>query len=85
MPILSRVAESVVVPIATHWFARRKSRTAGVDSAALREARLDAKRTLARRGVMYRALQFMTSVVMLDVRLLGRVRSGPFFGLLVKQ
>ena len=84
-PILSRVAESVVVPIAAHWFARRRSRTAGVDSAALREARLDAKRTLARRGVMYRALQVMTSIVMLDVRLLGRVRSGPFFGLLVKQ
>ena len=84
-PILSRVAESVVVPIAAHWLARRQSRTAGVDSAALREARLDAKRTLARRGVIYRALQLMTSVVMLDVRLLGHVRSGPFFALLVKQ
>ena len=84
-PILSRVAESVVVPVAAHWFARRKSRTAGVNSAALREARLDAKRTLARRGLMYRTLRVVTSIVMLDVRLLGRVRSGPFFGLLVKQ
>ena len=84
-PILSRVAESVFVPIAAHIFARRKSKTAGVDSAALRAARLDAKRTLARRGIMYRALQVMTSVVMLDVRVLGRVRSGPFFALLVKR
>jgi SAM-dependent methyltransferase len=84
-PILSRIAESVFVPAAAHIFARRRSKTAGVDSAALRTARLEAKRTLARGGIMYRALQVMTSVVMLDVRLLGRVRSGPFFGLLVKN
>lgn len=84
-PILSRIAESIFVPAAAHIFARRKSKTASVDSSALREARLDAKRTLARRGIMYRALQAMTAVVMLDVRVLGRVRSGPFFALLVKQ
>ena len=84
-PILSRIAESVFVPVVAHLFARRKSKAAGVDSAALREARLEAKRALARRGIMYRALQVMTSVVMLDVRLLGRVRSGPFFALLVKR
>ena len=84
-PILSRIAESVFVPAAAHMFARRRSKAAGVDSAALRAARVDAKRTLARRGIMYRVLQLMTSVVMLDVRLLGRVRSGPFFALLVKQ
>jgi SAM-dependent methyltransferase len=83
-PILSRVAESVLVPAAAHMFARRRSTTAGVDSAALRTARLEAKRTLAGGGIMYRALQVMTSIVMLDVTLLGRVRSGPFFGLLVK-
>jgi SAM-dependent methyltransferase/uncharacterized protein YbaR (Trm112 family) len=84
-PILSRIAESVLVPAAAHIFARRRSTKAGVDSAALRSARLEAKRTLARGGVMYRALQVMTAIVMLDVRLLGRVKSGPFFGLLVKN
>ncbi len=85
-PILSRIAESVLVPAAAHLLARNRSKNpAGVDSAALRTARLDAKRTLARGGFMYRVLQVMTSVVMLDVRLLGRVRSGPFFGLLVKR
>jgi SAM-dependent methyltransferase len=84
-PILSRMAESVFVPIAAHLLARRKSSKTGVDGAALRAARLEAKRTLARRGIMYRALQAMTSVVMLDVRLLGGVRSGPFFALLVKR
>ena len=84
-PILSRIAESVFVPIAAHLFARRTSGSAGVDSSALRAARLEAKRALAGRGIMYRALRLMTSVVMLDVRLLGRVRSGPFFALLVKR
>jgi hypothetical protein len=84
-PILSRIAESIFVPVAAHVFARRKSGSAGVDSAALRAARLEAKQKLARRGIMYRGLQVMTSVVMLDVRLLGRVRSGPFFALLVKR
>ncbi len=84
-PILSRIAESLFVPAAAHIFARRKSKGASVDSAALRAARVDAKRTLARGGIMYRALQAMTAVVMLDVRLLGRVRSGPFFALLVKS
>jgi SAM-dependent methyltransferase len=84
-PILSRVAESVFVPIAAHVLARRKSGKAAVDGTALRAARVDAKRTLARRGIMYRALQAMTSIVMLDVTLLGRMRSGPFFALLVKR
>jgi SAM-dependent methyltransferase len=84
-PILSRIAESVFVPAVAHMLARRKSTAAGVDNAALRAARLDAKRVLSRRGIMYRALQVMTSVVMLDVKVLGRVRSGPFFALLVKR
>jgi SAM-dependent methyltransferase len=84
-PILSRIAESVCVPVAAHILARRRSRTSVVDGTALRAARLDAKRTLARRGIMYRALRVMTSLVMLDVRVLGRVRSGPFFALLVKR
>ncbi len=83
-PILSRIAESILVPLAAHAVARRKS-SAAVDSGALREARLSAKRTLAKRGIMYRALQAMTWVVMLDVRLLGRIRSGPFFALLIKK
>lgn len=84
-PILSRIAESIVVPLGANMLARRKSTTKAVDASAVREARLEAKRTLARRGVLHRALQIMTSVVMLDVRLLGRMRSGPFFALLVKQ
>jgi hypothetical protein len=84
-PILSRIAESILVPVAAHALARRRSGRATLDSGGLREARLDAKLRLARRGVMFRALQVLTGIVMLDVRLLGRVRSGPFFALLVKR
>ena len=84
-PILSRVAESILVPVAAHAFARRRSKTAAVDGPSLRHARVHAKERLAQRGIMYRALQVMTWIVMLDVTLLGRVRSGPFFALLVKE
>ncbi len=83
-PLLSRIAESIVVPVAAHAFARSRN-TRGVDGESLRAARMHAKQRLAHRGIMYRALQLMTWFVMLDVRLLGRVRSGPFFALLVKE
>ena len=83
-PILSRIAESILCRLPLTPLRGAKS-SAEVDSGALREARLSAKRTLAKRGIMYRALQAMTWVVMLDVRLLGRIRSGPFFALLVKK
>ena len=44
-----------------------------------------AKERIAERGVVYRVLQAMTRVIMLDVALFGRMRSGPFFALLVKR
>lgn len=84
-PILSRVAESILVPVAAHAFARRRSKKSAVDGPSLRDARVHVKQRLSQRGIMYRALQVMTWIVMLDVTLLGRVRSGPFFALLVKQ
>lgn len=89
-PLLSSIAENILVPVAAHAMARRAARAtsgapAPVDRQAMRTARMTAKRRLAQRGFAYRALQAMTQVTMLDVRLLGRVRSGPFFALLVKQ
>ncbi|HKY22380.1 MAG TPA: methyltransferase domain-containing protein [Vicinamibacterales bacterium] len=84
-PILSRIAESLLVPVAAQALAKRRQGAAAVDSGALRAARLDAKRRLVRGGVLYRALQALTWIVMFDVRLLGRLRSGPFFALLVKE
>ncbi|MEO5742695.1 MAG: methyltransferase domain-containing protein [Vicinamibacterales bacterium] len=88
-PLFSSIAESILVPVAAHAMARRVARStpgkAEVDRQAMRAARVAAKRQLAKRGLAYRALQAITRVVMLDVALFGRMRSGPFFALLVKR
>ena len=51
----------------------------------MRTARVQAKQRIAQRGLVYRVLRLMTSMTMLDVKLLGGMRSGPFFALLVKK
>jgi hypothetical protein len=93
-PLLTRLIEGVMVPVAAHALARVAARRGAgaasgrggtrVDRAALRTARVSAKRRIARRGPAYWILRALTAVVMLDVRLLGRLRSGPFFARLVK-
>jgi SAM-dependent methyltransferase len=88
-PLLSSIAENILVPVAAHAMARKAARgatgSAGVDRAAMRSARLAAKDRIARRGFAYRVLEAITRVIMLDVTLFGRMRSGPFFALLVKK
>jgi len=88
-PFFSSIAESILVPVAAHAMARRVARAtsgaAAVDRQAMRTARVAAKQQIARRGTAYRALQAITRLVMLDVALFGRMRSGPFFALLIKQ
>jgi ubiquinone/menaquinone biosynthesis C-methylase UbiE len=88
-PLLSSIAENILVPTAAHAMARRVARSAssshGVDREAMRTARVAAKQRIAKRGFAYHALHMLTRVVMLDVALFGRMRSGPFFALLVKQ
>jgi SAM-dependent methyltransferase len=87
-PLLSSIAENILVPVAAHAMARRVARsTSGstaVDRHAMRAARVAAKQQIAQRGFAYRALQLLTRMIMLDVALFGRMRSGPFFALLVK-
>jgi hypothetical protein len=51
----------------------------------MRAARVQAKQRVRERGLVYRILRLMTSLTMLDVTLLGGMRSGPFFALLVKE
>ena len=91
-PVFSSMAENIFVPVAAHAMARRMARarpgqepTGAVDRGAMRKARVTAKQRVARGGVVYRALRLMTRVTMLDVSLLGGLRSGPFFALLVKR
>ncbi len=82
-PLLSSMAENILVPVAAHAMARKAG--GNVDRSAMRAARVSAKQQIARRGLVYRALRIMTRIVMLDVVLFGRMRSGPFFALLVKE
>ena len=92
-PLFSSMAENILVPVAAHALARRAARrqpTAGgthrgVDRQAMRSARMRGKQQVGKRGLVYRVLQLMTLVTMLDVALFGRMRSGPFFALLVKR
>jgi hypothetical protein len=93
-PVLSSVAENIFVPVAAHAMARRAARkaapgggaeTRSVDREAMRAARTQAKQQVGRRGAAYRVLEAMTAMTMLDVTVLGRMRSGPFFALLVKR
>jgi SAM-dependent methyltransferase len=52
---------------------------------AVRAARAAAKARVARGGATYVLLRSLTWLLRLDVVLWGRVRSGPFFALLVKE
>jgi SAM-dependent methyltransferase len=52
---------------------------------AVRAARAAAKARVARRGATYVVLRALTGLLRLDIVLWGRVRSGPFFALLVKE
>lgn len=88
-PLLSSIAENILVPVAAHAMARKAARRStgspGVDREAMRTARVAAKERIAQRGFAYRVLHAITRVIMLDVTLFGRMRSGPFFALLVKK
>jgi ubiquinone/menaquinone biosynthesis C-methylase UbiE len=88
-PLLSSVAENILVPVAAHAMARRTARRTtglpGVGREAMRTARVAAKERIAQQGFVYHVLRIVTRVIMLDVALFGRMRSGPFFALLVKK
>jgi hypothetical protein len=55
------------------------------DRAAVREARTSAKAALARGGPVLAAVRALTWLMKLDVVLFGRVETGPFFALLLKD
>jgi ubiquinone/menaquinone biosynthesis C-methylase UbiE len=59
---------------------------AAVEStAAVRAARTTAKGRIARGGPLSWGLHALTAVMQFDMLLFGRIRSGPFFALLVKR
>ena len=92
-PLIGGFTENIVMRVAERTLARRAARrlaAAGtaatdLDAAAVKEARTSAKARLARGGPLLAALRGMTWLMKADILLFGRIRSGPFFALLVKD
>ena len=64
---------------------RRPSAAGDVDARAIREARSAAKAQIARSPATYGVLRALSFAMKLDLLLFGRITSGPFFALLVKD
>ena len=90
-PAIGAVVENILMRLVEHWMSRRAIRRAALAGRAIdtveaaRQARATAQARLDRRGLPYAALRLATWAMKLDVVLFGRVRSGPFFALLVKD
>jgi len=89
-PLIGGVIENILMRVTERFLARRAATrlpdaSRADATAGVREARLAAKQRIARGGLVYRGLQAATSLMKLDVVLFGRIRSGPFFALLVKD
>lgn len=89
-PAIGAVVENLIVRMAEHYLSRRAARRAlragraiGADEAA-RQARSFARTKADGRGPLAAALRLATWAMQADLWLFGRVRSGPFFALLVK-
>jgi SAM-dependent methyltransferase len=85
-PLIGGFVENILVRLAARRMERRHmARTVGTDLKASKLARAEAKERIASRGPTYFALRVLTVLMKLDVLLFGRIRSGPFFALLVKE
>lgn len=83
--IMMRMAERVMSRRAASRAANKGIAAAEADAAAVREARTAAKQRIAASGPTYAALRGLSFAMKLDLLLFGRIRSGPFFALLVKK
>jgi len=91
-PIVGGFVENILMRMAERAMARRAARQlapardqAEADAQAIREARTAAKRRIASSPTTYAALRVLSFAMKLDLLLFGRIRSGPFFALLVKE
>jgi SAM-dependent methyltransferase len=91
-PIVGGFMENILMRMAERALARRAAARLGssvdrkeADAQAIREARTAAKQRIASSPTTYAALRALSFVMKLDLLLFGRVRSGPFFALLVKE
>lgn len=91
-PLVGGFVENVMMRMGERVLARRAATrlrgTAGaidVDARAIREARTAAKQQIAKGGITHAALRMLSLAMKLDLLLFGRITSGPFFALLVKE
>jgi SAM-dependent methyltransferase len=91
-PIVGGFVENILMRIAERAMARRAARRLeptvkadDVEAQAIREARAAAKARIATSRATYMALRTLSWLMKLDLLLFGRIRSGPFFALLVKE
>jgi SAM-dependent methyltransferase len=91
-PIVGALVQNVLMRLGERVLGRRAhpargDMPAGADARIeqARHARAAAKARLRRRGPFYLTLQGLTLLMMLDVWLFGRIRSGPFFVLLERH
>jgi SAM-dependent methyltransferase len=88
-PIVGGFAENILMRMAERAMAKRVAARLGpapdAYGRAIREARTDAKERIAKSRTTYAALRALSFAMKLDLVLFGRIRSGPFFALLVKD
>ena len=91
-PIVGGFVENILMRMAERAMARRAARrlrgrapAADVNGQAIREARTAAKAQIARSPATYAVLKGLSWTMKLDLLLFGRITSGPFFALLVKE
>jgi hypothetical protein len=91
-PLVGGFVENILMRVAERAMARRAARRltgsvspAEADARGIREARTAAKARIASSRPTYAALSALSFVMKLDLLLFGRIRSGPFFALLVKD
>jgi SAM-dependent methyltransferase len=91
-PIVGGFVENIMMRVAARALARRAARrleaTVAADAIAaqaIREVRSSAKARIASSRTTYVALRTLSWLMKLDLLLFGRIRSGPFFALFVKE
>jgi SAM-dependent methyltransferase len=93
-PIVGGFVENILMRMAERAMAKRAAKRlsasaapgdSDVEARAIREARTAAKAQIATSPATYGVLRALSFAMKLDVGLFGRVTSGPFFALLVKD
>ncbi len=91
-PLVGGLVENIMIRMAERAMAKRAASRlrASVsadeaDAQAIREARTAAKARIARSPTTYATLRVLSFFMKLDLLLFGRIQSGPFFALLVKE